>query len=185
MGKIHYFAYGSNMLTTHIQKRAPSSRFLATGRIPGRRLAFHKQSIDGSGKCDIPEGAADDVIWGVIYTVACSDLDNLDRCEGRGKGYERESIEILIGDEALQCETYLATNTEDGLRPYEWYKALVLAGILEHGLKDSYKQVYAVQAIADNNINRKLAQEARAALQAFCDAHPELADKLNGDWEHA
>ena len=41
-----YFAYGSNMNWTQMQRRCPSSRFVCTARLPGYRLAILSSRLD-------------------------------------------------------------------------------------------------------------------------------------------
>ncbi|RMD60293.1 MAG: gamma-glutamylcyclotransferase, partial [Planctomycetota bacterium] len=60
-----YFAYGSNMSTPRLRRRVSRAVPVATARLPGCRLAFHKLGADGSGKCDAcPAGRAEEVVWG-------------------------------------------------------------------------------------------------------------------------
>ena len=73
---MHYFAYGSNMLTRRLAAvdRAPSARPIAIGTLPGRRLRFHKIGLDGSGKCDAAlTGKDSDRIYGVLFELDRAD----------------------------------------------------------------------------------------------------------------
>ena len=100
----HYFAYGSNMLTRRLKsrKRAPSAVSIGSGYIAGRRLTFDKRSRDGSGKCDAEEtGNATDRVYGVIFELSFSDKCDLNRAEGRGKGYELEIVEVITKQRSL------------------------------------------------------------------------------------
>jgi hypothetical protein len=50
----------------------------------------------------------------------------------------------------LEAFTYCATQIDDRLLPYDWYKQHVLRGALEHGLPPDYvAAIHAVQTIAD------------------------------------
>ena len=70
IASMKYFAYGSNMLTERLTRRVPNARCLGVARVPGRRLAFHKQSVDKSGKCDLPKtGNNSDVAYGVLFDI--------------------------------------------------------------------------------------------------------------------
>lgn len=137
----HYFAYGSNMLTRRLtsRERAPSAVSTGTGYIAGRRLTFDKLSQDGSGKCDAEEtGNETDRVYGVIFEISCSDKFALDRAEGCGKGYMWETVEVIAEQTTILAQTYIATRKERGLRPYHWYKALVVSGAVEHDLPKGY-----------------------------------------------
>ena len=141
MTKINYFAYGSNMLTRRLKavKRAPSAVCLGTGYVTGRRLTFDKLSKDCSGKCDAElTGNEIDRVYGVIFEISCKDETALDRTEGCGKGYEKKTVEVTTADTTVLAQTYIATQKVCGVQPYHWYKAIVVAGAVEHNLPAAY-----------------------------------------------
>ena len=145
-----YFAYGSNMLTRRLLGRTPSARTVGVATLPGHELRWHKVSKDGSGKCDIVPAAADSVVYGVLYEIALTDKAALDIAEGLGWGYQQVQLEVLSDIGPLLALSYQATNIDHGTRPYDWYKALVVAGAQEHSLAASYVQALeAVQAVKD------------------------------------
>lgn len=135
-----YFAYGSNMLTRRLRDpaRAPSARVLATGYVPGRRLVFDKAGQDGSGKCDIEVSDENDRVYGVLYALTPRDMRRLDRVEGLGFGYRRDTLEVFSEGRSRPAATYLALEKTPGLMPFDWYKQLVVAGADEHGLPEAY-----------------------------------------------
>lgn len=51
MTTVHYLAYGSNLHPLRLTARVSSARPLGTVPMPGYKIAFHKRSIDHSGKC--------------------------------------------------------------------------------------------------------------------------------------
>ena len=55
--KLYYFAYGSNLHPKRLKdpKRAPSAELVTTGTVTGYCLKWHKESSDGSSKCNIIE----------------------------------------------------------------------------------------------------------------------------------
>ncbi len=143
-----YFAYGSNMLERRLQNpaRAPSASFRVTGRMRGYQLRFHKVGMDGSAKCNaFSTGNLDDYVCGVVFDIQSQDLEALEIAEDvpRG-GYSSAQvrIETLRDSRPLLVNCYVA-NVEfidDNLLPFEWYKALVIAGALEHNLPEWYVQ---------------------------------------------
>lgn len=135
-----YFAYGSNMLSQRPRKRTPSAVAIGVGYVPNRRLTFNKVSSDGSGKCDIALTASlTDRVYGVFFEISSTKKPILNRVEGVGKGYREEQIQVFaLNGETYKAETYVATETESALRPYHWYKALVIAGAEEHKLPTEY-----------------------------------------------
>ena len=135
------FAYGSNMLNARLQapERCPSARPLGVAELSGYELCWHKKSRDGSGKCDIVKsdrpGAS---VFGVLFEIACSEKANLDRAEGLGAGYDETQMQVLLGADRRTVNAYIATDTDKALKPYTWYRALVVAGAKEHGLPVGY-----------------------------------------------
>lgn len=170
-----YFAYGSNMLVERLQaqNRAPSARPVSHARLDGWQLRFDKSSKDGSGKCHIePQPGA--CVHGVVYRIDENDFRTLDQAEGVGSGYHRKRIrKVLLGDGSeVDAFAYMAEpgHTEDGLRPYDWYRDLVLAGAEQHQLPQDFitqlKQIDARPDPEPDRPNRLKAMDLLATLQA-------------------
>lgn len=142
-----YFAYGSNMLSRRLRARTPSARVVSTAVLPCHELRWHKISRDGSAKCDAVQVSSPDcAVHGVVYEIDGAEKPSLDVAEGIGMGYKEKMVKVLTTAGELEAWTYQATNTDRLALPYTWYKALVVAGALEHGLPDAY--VKALEAIA-------------------------------------
>ena len=153
-----YLAYGSNLLPARLQARVPGARLVGTCRIPGRRLAFHLAGSDGSAKCDIPleRGAC---AFGALYRIGVEGRGRLDAIEGLDVSYVRLGLRILDSPEAGTAEAYVALEDriEAGIRPYGWYKGLVLAGARYHGFPEDYvSAISAVPELPDPNRSRAL-----------------------------
>lgn len=136
-----YFAYGSNMLTRRLRDshRCPSAKVVAVGYVERHRLAFDKVSSDGSGKCDMEKSEKDsDKTFGVIFRIPHFEKSPLDKTEGLNKGYVEATVNVVTAAGPQPAFTYIATCKEPVLKPYHWYKALVVAGALEHGLPGDY-----------------------------------------------
>lgn len=150
------FAYGSNMPTGRLRHRCPSAVPLGVAELPGYELRWHKRSRDGSGKCDIVKtDLADARVYGVLYQIASTEKERLDRAEGLGAGYAEIEVQVRFNRTNVSAKAYQATATDPNLRPYSWYKAFVLAGAGEHGLPAEYcAQLAAVEAIDDPDRKR-------------------------------
>jgi gamma-glutamylcyclotransferase len=136
------FAYGSNMLTARLRGRVLSATPVGIGRLSGHLLKWDKRSSDGSGKCDAEAtGRKEDFVWGVLFELNSNEKAALDRAEGLGQGYEERQIEVISDRGPVQAFAYIATTKDPSLRPYDWYKALVVAGAREHGLPEEYVQL--------------------------------------------
>jgi hypothetical protein len=151
------FAYGSNMSTRRIRARAPSARPIGIGSLAGHRLAWHKAGRDGSAKCDImPSSRSGDFVWGVLYEIALHERPLLDEAEGLGRGYDHRIVEVVTDVGSVVAGAYNATHIDRGLRPFDWYLALVLDGALEHGLPAGYVAgIEAVATLIDPNPDRR------------------------------
>jgi gamma-glutamylcyclotransferase len=160
-----YFAYGSNMLTARLQHRCETALSVTVARAPNYRLAFSKRAMDGSGKATLVPGEAGSEVFGVVFEIAARELSVLDAFEG--PAYRRCDFRVTCirtGDEISAC-TYLARERHDDLKPHDWYLALILAGIEEHGIGDDYAS--AIRA-AEYEVDEQTSRDARLqALAAF------------------
>lgn len=112
---------------------------MATAYVEGYRLTFDKVSRDGSGKCAIePTGNVADHVWGVLFRVATAEAADLDDAEGLGHGYRKGEVEAVAATERTQAVAYFATQKQLALCPYDWYKAFVMQGAIEHRLPADY-----------------------------------------------
>lgn len=161
-----YFAYGSNMFTPWLCQpaRCPSARPVGIAELRGHELRWHKHSKrDRSGKCDVP-AAPNASVLGVLYEIAASEKAPLDRAEGKGFGYDEIEVEVLCGQNTVRAVTYQATNTDPTLRPYTWYRTLVIAGAKEHGLPAPY--IARLESVpADQDPNRERHDENMALIE--------------------
>ena len=124
-----YFAYGSNMFTPRLRLRVSSATPVAIGYVRRRCLRWDKRSTDGSGKCTIDTTLQSRAtVWGVLFLLKTSEKPQLDQAEGLGKGYADQRVEVVTGTGVVIATTYVATVRSPDLRPYEWYKAFVVAG---------------------------------------------------------
>jgi hypothetical protein len=128
---IHYFAYGSNLHPVRLQERVPSAELVGTVELKRHCLTFHKKSHDGSSKCNILEtGNERHSVHGAIYRMHPAHKTVLDGFEGKGNGYIDSHINLLHSGQEYRCFTYRAQQTHivEELKPYHWYKELVLLG---------------------------------------------------------
>ncbi len=153
-----YAAYGSNLHPVRLANRISSAHLVGTACLPNWSLRFHKKSEDDSGKCSIFIG--DDGVHFAIFNISTEDKLTLDKIEGLGNGYSEVSLCIPgFGN----CASYIAEESyiEDSLRPYDWYKELVLAGARFHEFPDRYLQeIESIQALRDPDPARRANQWA-------------------------
>lgn len=139
--ELKYFAYGSNMHPYRLWQRVPSSAPIETVELIGHVLRFHKRSPDGSGKCNIfRTGLESDRVIGMLYRIDPGERESLDRAEGLGSGYFHAELSVSGRTGSHLAFAYVADPRfiDDALKPYSWYKALVLSGARTHGLPLEY-----------------------------------------------
>lgn len=163
MKSIYYFAYGSNLHPKRLMERVPSAELIGVTTLPKHRLLFHKRSNDGSSKCNIfNSGSESDHICGAVYKINHEHKKELDRFEGRGCGYMDIQITLVHDGNKYTCFTYLAQQSHivDNLKPYHWYKKLVVIGARYLEFSASYiASIETVESMEDPNSKRRNEQE--------------------------
>jgi gamma-glutamylcyclotransferase len=160
-----YFAYGSNLHPTRLGERLPGARLLTLGQLRGHRLRFHKRGRDGSGKCDCHHtGEGQDTVLGVLYRISRTHKATLDRIEGIG--YHSVRIRVVAGGTTATAYTYVARpgHVDTQLRPYAWYRDLVVRGAEHHGFpRDYIHMIAATHVIQDPDPLRRALHAALLA----------------------
>jgi hypothetical protein len=171
MRRLAYFAYGSNMLAERLRARCPSATVVGAAAAPGFRVAFAKDSRDGSGKATLL--AADHAQAGVLWRLPATELPALDAAEG--PDYARAEIALACGTRAF---TYVARKPDLSLTPYDWYLELCVAGAAQQALGEALlARLRAERWRADPTPNRPSRLIALDALgrAGFADWRPLLA----------
>ncbi len=168
---VHYLAYGSNLHPLRLLQRVRSVKLLGIVRLPERTVIFHKRSVDHSAKCDLVEESALVSAYGALYTFLASERAALDAAEGFGAGYSESYLEVSLQGRSYEPFFYTASSThiDPDLRPYHWYKALVLAGARYHHFPSVYiNKLAAVESISDPDpLRAKKNQALLAQMHQF------------------
>ncbi|ROR34287.1 gamma-glutamylcyclotransferase family protein [Inmirania thermothiophila] len=161
-----YFAYGSNLHPPRLRARLGAVPVLAAAELPGHRLRLDKRGGDGSGKArPAPDPAGR--VHGLLYRVAAPGLDRLDAIEGPGYRRVRVRVRTLAG-EWIVAWTYLARQgwCDPALRPFDWYRDLVLAGARAAAAPAAYLAALAALPVrADPDRARAARHRALAGLR--------------------
>ena len=167
-----YFAYGSNVLTERLQTRCRSARVHGLAVATGYSLEFIKRSKDKSGKATLVNSTQPgQQVFGVLFEIENGHRSALDKAGGKGSGYDRIDdfiVNMLPDMTQAQVTTYLASCSavDDGLKPYDWYLALVIAGALQHNLPQTrIARLRKADYIEDPVSTRKERVEAEKALK--------------------
>lgn len=163
-----YFAYGSNMLAMRLQKRCPSAEFVETATAEGFAVNFSKLGRDASGKGALFE-KQNSTALGVVFKIAKSDLEKLDKAEGVWFGYDRRiDFEVVTNSgKTIETTTYLPPKMDIQLKPFGWYLALVVAGAIENNLPQDYiEKLKSTPYQTDENSNRPSRLDALETLKS-------------------
>ena len=128
------------------------------GWLPDHRLAFHKRSKDGSGKCDVvPSDTC--TVYGVLFAIDAKQETTLDYHEGLNRGYRKEKVKVRVSDErCMSAILYYADNAsvDPTLKPYTWYLKHVRIGAEEASLPETYiERIRTTESIEDRNQDRE------------------------------
>lgn len=160
---MYYFAYGSNLHPVRLVERVPSARLVGTATYPSHRLVFHKRSHDGSSKCTmLSSGSESDQVYGAVYQLSPEHKAALDRYEGCGQGYLDTQVSLRQDGKTISCFTYLAQSShlDEHLKPYHWYKELVIAGAQFFAFPESYiSRIEIIESMDDPDQERRSENE--------------------------
>jgi gamma-glutamylcyclotransferase (GGCT)/AIG2-like uncharacterized protein YtfP len=159
-----YFAYGSNLSSARLRKRVSSACFIGVYKLRKYELRFHKSGKDGSAKCNaFHTGYEVNIVEGAVFELEVDEIIHLDRVEGLGVGYEKNSVEVFnINGDPLQAFTYLATDINDSLLPFSWYKNHVLVGAKSCGLSPGY--IEKIMRVRDQEDRDKAREKRELAI---------------------
>jgi gamma-glutamylcyclotransferase (GGCT)/AIG2-like uncharacterized protein YtfP len=111
-----YAAYGSNMDSAQMSERCPHSPQQGTGWLEGWRLTFGGEELGWEGALATVVEAGGERVFVVLYDVADTDEQALDRWDGLTLGYYRKlrvRVQTLDGDVAAWL--YVLNGYEGGL----------------------------------------------------------------------
>lgn len=158
-----YLAYGSNLHPERLRRRLGYVRLLRTVKLDGFRLSFEKRGRDGSGKCNLYRTShGSGVAHGAIFEISRGGKRLLDGIEGLGKGYREEQLDLNGSGHREKVFAYVAEHThiDEELRPYSWYRELVVLGAEFHGFPDEYvRSIKSIHALQDADWSRRRENE--------------------------
>ena len=162
------------MLEQRLKDRVKSAEFFSNAWIPGYEVRCRKISMDDSGKADLVQtGDLEDIVHGVVYQFDPDHWPALDKHEGatgNNPGYDRVPIQVHTDCGNRDVTTYLARREriDESLKPYTWYRDLILCGAEQHGLPEDYRQkIENIVDIPDPDENRKKKREAERQIREY------------------
>ncbi len=155
MAMLLYLAYGSNLHPVRLTERVASARLLGSVELPGLRLAFHVRGGDDSGKGNLVACRGAPPAYGAVYEIAEEEKPVLDRYEGAS--YRDTALEVTLDGRRRTCFTYLGhdAHIDESLRPYDWYKHIILLGAQYLGAPAVYLDaITRVECMPDPDVTR-------------------------------
>ena len=147
---MYYFAYGSNMNWSQMQRRCPTAQFVCVARLVNHEFGITRHSrLRNCGTANVFPAHGKEVC-GIVYDVSEGDLVTLDSFED---GYRRELMPVYaLGDGAqpLVVLIYVAEIETNVPRSNAEYKSLILEGARHWKLPATYLALLeAIQAAED------------------------------------
>ncbi len=129
-----YFAYGSNMDEAALRARCPKARLIGNACLPRHRFVLMTD-----GYASIREDAGHEV-HGVLFDLALSDIDPLDRYEDVAGGlYIKVYHQVTRQDgHAARALVYIGTDQSQGGEPVPAYMTGILAAARAAALPPHY-----------------------------------------------
>lgn len=156
--RIAYLAYGSNLHPRRLAARIGRVEFLGVTQLPGWELRFDKRGGDGSAKANLhPAPGLDCRAYAAVYAVDRRQAVLLDGFEGCGSGYETLEMTVAVDRRRLHGRIYLAPSQwiAAAMRPFDWYRALIVAGARYHGFDGGYiESIREVPSQPDPDVRR-------------------------------
>lgn len=157
MERLNYLAYGSNLHPLRLRRRIPSATLIGTTVITNSRLVFHKHGADDSGKCTILNDTDEhSVVHAVVYTINADESILLDKVEGTGYSRQQMTCNVNGNKYSVFCYVALPQAINPSLRPFYWYRELVLTGARYHRFPENYiARLAEIDAIPDQDTQRE------------------------------
>jgi hypothetical protein len=128
----------------------------------------------------VPCTGDDAVVFGAVYALDAREKAVLDAFEGCGAGYIDAPVSARVGEARHDCFTYFAQPgyVDDALRPYHWYRELVLAGADYLDLPAWYRRrIMDVASVPDPDAARR--REHESLLRRMARQQPPRAPATN------
>jgi gamma-glutamylcyclotransferase (GGCT)/AIG2-like uncharacterized protein YtfP len=151
----YYFAYGSNMNPTRVEKRKMGYSVCESGILSGYRLAFNKRSVKypGAAAANIVEAEGNQV-EGVVYHLNDErQINVMDPFEGYPVRYTRLVVPIKTTTEIINVWAYVANPEylQEGLKPATWYLNHLLSA-KEFLSNDYFEQLAMTVCLQDSEV---------------------------------
>ncbi|KAH6941520.1 hypothetical protein HPB50_019251 [Hyalomma asiaticum] len=169
-GEILYFAYASNMWSRRIHICNPTAKYFDIGELEGYHIDFFDYFESWRGASAALQKSAGRITHGVIWTIQKEDIHKLDQQESDYEGVD-VTVKLSSGEEVV-CRTYVYGHTKAGNKsvPSLFYKAVIVAGAIEHKLPETYVQELVKQPDNGNTLGITVPldiEELRSSVKGY------------------
>jgi hypothetical protein len=137
----------------------PSAQLVGVIELSQHCLAFQKRGNDGSSKCNLVcTGEEFDGVCGAVYQMDPIHKQALDCFEGQGNGYHDSQLTVELHGKEYSTFTYFAqaSHIAHGLKPYHWYKNLVVLGAKHLQFPNAYiRSIELIESVEDSDETRR------------------------------
>jgi len=135
---MYYFAYGSNLNHKQMNCRCPDNKFSKRAYLDNYKFVYDGHSKNWEGAVANILKSADNIVWGGLYEISKSDLENLDRYEGFPNSYNKDESKVKDDQGNIyKAITYLRIGEKIGI-PSDKYKKIIIDGTKDCILPDNY-----------------------------------------------
>jgi gamma-glutamylcyclotransferase len=89
-----YFAYGSSLSLSEMQSHCPTSTFHSIAVLRNHRWLVNERGYANIVPSFPAPNSAEDVVWGILYTLRAFDEELLDKQEGIPWAYSKEDMDV-------------------------------------------------------------------------------------------
>lgn len=125
-----YIAYGSNLNLLQMKHRCPTAKVIGTSEIKDYELVFRGSYKSAVATIEPCEGS---IVPVLLWNIGPDDEKSLDRYEGYPNFYDKEDINITIGNQNVTAMVYLMTPGHKFGKPSEYYLKAIEDGYIDAG----------------------------------------------------
>ena len=135
---MYHFAYGSNLNHKQMNCRCPDNKFIKRAYLGNYKFVYDGYSNTRGGAVANILESIDSIVWGGLYEISKSDLENLDRYEGFPISYSKEELKVKDDQGNIyKALTYFRIGEKIGI-PSDKYKKIIIDGAKDCNLPDNY-----------------------------------------------
>jgi gamma-glutamylcyclotransferase (GGCT)/AIG2-like uncharacterized protein YtfP len=135
-----YFAYGSNMDQNQMLERCPNAQLLGRASLADYRLAFTIFSPKRECGCADIISSTGDMVYGLLYRLADTDMITMDDFEGHPIHYRRITVLVKSKNGEVEAYSYEVVNKKKGLRPSVHYLVLLQSAAKHFEFPKEYQE---------------------------------------------